>query len=537
MKRTIVCLCAIHCITSVYGAGMLCSDSLYAQRTRGVRGELLRSWDYPSFRWQESAYEPRSKSYSLASLETGQASDKYMNLDWLATGTGGANEIEDFLKIDYQREAKTYLFVTAKSSTGTPSLPGWLAEGWARRPSGAKGAELISGVSKDKKVFGMSTKGYIFSRTGISVTVPSKGYLKKNIENLDTSGHFSVLIAEKDGSAPSPPTGNKDAEPGKLCPSWLHDQWVVSGFDEDDPDTVNRNFRTFHPLLDPCFFCSYGHEHGSNAPSIMGYWPRYGYMALKNGDESESHEGFKDYVLDLGDHYLYYNVHAHLSRDRRLTEQFHTNVIRIVTKRGLKKMLHVQYKAFYGPLVGLDENGKRIGLTPEDSKLRAELGRTTHPRREVQIRTVPLQIKYEIWSTVPMCSNTTYFYEPTVFIKDPQTGLEYTRFDPKEFVTLTGKGINREFRSDNWIMGLDLCECHGDLNSKELASGYFYTDPKGKKRVSGPGPSSVKQYIAPSFSISVSGRYEPTDNWIGLYGDEVQGRFFDVNQGVIAMMN
>lgn len=538
-------LVVVFLLSRADAAGMMCSQSLYAQRVKDVTGVIVRSWDFPENSWTMSGYDPQSTNYALQPYpfnnpDETRPSHKYMKLDWIASWTGGSTySTKNYLKIDYQRKARTYLYVFAHyNSEAKPVLPGWNSDGWAKRPSGIEPAKFEIGVDERKYTFGMSTSGYVFWTEGYGVTIPTRVYLAKQISGLSTNGHYSVLISEIGGKPPSPLTknvvGGQGAEPGKLCPSWLHEEWTVPGFDKNDPDTRNRKFATWHPLFDPCFHCTYGHEHGSSAPLLMDYWPRYGYMAWKNGKEKESHEGFKDYVLVVGEYSVYYNVHAQISYKRRFTERFHTNVVVVKHRNKLDlELVHIQFKTDYGPLVGVNREGKFVGLTPEDEKLRKRLGNIPTMRRQVRIETMPHDIQYEVWATRPMCSSVQGWREPMVLIKDQQTGLKNLRLRADEIVQFKKHyGVNREFRARNWVISAKNCKF-------ELpdGTGAFYTNPYGTELRPGPSSSSAYQYIHPGFEITISGFFEVTDRWTGEYHDGAAGSMPNVQYGVIRAKN
>lgn len=300
MRKAIEVLLCLGLLAGLSDAfGMKCENTLYAQRNPGVTGVLINSWKfYSSSFLQSSGYEPRSKNYKLEPDKkrgNNASKNKYNNLDWFATSKG-FGEREDFLTVDLNRRALVYLFMFGKpDGDKTPELEGWNQEGWVKR----QGSKYKMKVGVDTRIseFGIPREGFLFYKNDVtSVKVPEMQFVRKIIKNMDTSGEFALFFAETNGSPPAAPTGNaknnQAAVAGKICPEWLHDEWVVAGFDRNDPLTNRMNFRTYHPILDPCFLCSYGHDHGSNAPTTMGYWPRYGYTALKNNNEDEAHAGF-----------------------------------------------------------------------------------------------------------------------------------------------------------------------------------------------------------------------------------------------------
>lgn len=127
-------------------------------------------------------------------------------------------------------------------------------------------------------------------------------------------------------------------------------------------------FRTWHPLWDPCYFCSYLHEHGSSSPDLMGYQPTYGYTALKNRHQQESHHGFKDAIIETGSDNLYISVHA----------RHHTLVIVAVNKKTRQTDAELAYKADFGTLMARERNGDRVPVSPHNQAGAPEFNRCHH---------------------------------------------------------------------------------------------------------------------------------------------------------------
>ena len=99
---------------------------------------------------------------------------------------------------------------------------------------------------------------------------------------------YIVMLAEQNGApsvAPSVPAGQETPKPNSACPAWVHDQYMTTG-----PD--GKQYRTWHPQIDPVYWCSFGHEHGSD-PSLAGtaYKVAFGYTATLGG-MAEPERGF-----------------------------------------------------------------------------------------------------------------------------------------------------------------------------------------------------------------------------------------------------
>ena len=365
---------------------------------------------------------------------------------------------------------------------------------------------------------------------------------------MGTSGFFSILVAESDGRPVREPSYPSDMriEAGQFCPRQLHDKWVAREIDYDDPCTRGRTFKTWHPLWDPCFWCSYGHEHGSAAPLLMGYQPRYDYSALKNNHQNESHEGFKGIVADVGSHWLYVSLHAQMSSGSRFHARYHTMVIAAVRKSSMEMELELQFKADFGSLTVRKRSVGIVGVSKKGEELRCMFGYKRHhrlvniidpqqidPRWKYKKGDRLLREEYEQWATRPMCSEISNAREPAIDFKD--AGLAKRYVSGKETTRLGRmKGgrlhlypsVNRELRSKDWVIDGDLCKFSDGVHGK------FYTDVYGEDVRDGPGTNNVRQYIKKGFRTKISGDFETTDPWLGLYLNGIRGELRNIAFGI-----
>ncbi len=441
------------------------------------------------------------------------------------------------------------------------TLPGWRREGWAKMVKGNENRILNLGVTRSF-TRGLPSYVYIFSRKGQNIALPGSEWVKRNLVGFTVNGGYTVIVAEENGTPVEKPEvpGFGNVVAGGRCPEKLHDTWVVPTADSSDPDTANRKFRTFHSLWDPCFWCAYSHEHGSDPVETMGYSPRFGYIAWKNERQNESHNGFKSHVLRYGKYYIYYGLHNHLSQASRFFTRFHTLVIVIVDAKSKEKMLELGFKADFGFEAVRKAGGGRLALTPEGEVLYAEQkmrGSKGFLMRLVNVinpgNLNPLYSyrdpianvmhgRYEQWLTIPMCSKVQKLKEPKIDIKDPGTALRTKDSDANDIVTLfrkadgteyQQKNVNREFRATDWTIGADFCEFEGG----QRADGVFYTDVYGKKILPGPSRNAVRQFIKPGFKLTLSGHFESTDSWLGVLTNGGKGSMRDVGYAIDASMN
>lgn len=547
-----------------YAKGTLCSSHpLY---TEGMQHQIIRSWSFAtqdadgSQYWAESAYLPQYKQHSFHP-QADPTSTKYAGLDYFTTHSGKLAK-ENFVTLNFQREAKVYLLIHAYESGFPPAtLPGWTSEGWVAKKEG-NDKDTIFGLGARKQEMYAPGYSYAFSKTGEDVVIPDRLFIAANIGGITAKGYFSALIGEADGSPARPPPtpAGMSITPGGRCPDALHNKWTAPGKDKADTETFGKMFQTWHPLWDPCFWCAYDHEHGSAAKEIMGYTPLYGYTALKNDNQNETAKGFKDMVLDTPDHYVYYGLHVHASQPGRFTTRFHTLVIAVTDKLTKTKQVELRFKADYGlRAVRLAAKGEHMPLTPEDQKLYNEQEDGYKPRKHrllnvinpaamdprFEYRDPPDEMhgEYEQWATQPICTYTKRWDEPTVDLRDMAlalkdiTGTDTTVLGRKrDGVFYQQPSVNRQFRG-KFTISDDFCVYKLEDISGKAAEGKFYTDQYGKKLVAGPGPNNIGQYINPGVTVTVDGEYETADSWLGLYKNGTKGHMRNVGLAVDETQN
>lgn len=131
---------------------------------------------------------------------------------------------------------------------------------------------------------------------------------------------YWVLLAEANGTPsayPAAPSGQTQPTPNATCPSWVHDQYVTTA-----PNGQVK--ATWHPQVDPVYWCYFRHEHGSD-PSLFkaDYRPAFHYAASAAG-ESEGHPGFKGFLLPPQNGYQWYvSMHLGSASITRACNRFH----------------------------------------------------------------------------------------------------------------------------------------------------------------------------------------------------------------------
>jgi hypothetical protein len=275
----------------------------------GLNPVLVHSWLFPirvvqnQSYTQPAFYVPRLRNVTFVEMAK-PTSGIFNGLDYFFPGyfPPFAFNSSGAVSVRLNRPAKVYVLIHASYNWKTPesaTLPGYKSLGWAEIPKG-KNAEFKFGVYKTASR-NISGRAYVvYKDAPDSVAhLPDAGWIMRNLKGISISTYsitYSVLFAEEDGSAsvaPESPPGVGPIPTGGRCPSALHDMWTTPGNDDSDYDTEGEEFSTWHPMWDPCYYCAYDHEHGSNAGALMGISPAYSLPAWKNYRQDENHNGFK----------------------------------------------------------------------------------------------------------------------------------------------------------------------------------------------------------------------------------------------------
>lgn len=567
---TVICL-VVHFLALVCAdRGMLCKDHpLYEP---GLRSELIRSWTFRSTQpnrlvWRRSFYQPRYGKHAYAPEEE-LNSTKYTSMD-LFVANSPRNVVRDFVTLHFQRRAKVYLFITGRGSKSTcATLSGWKSEGWARLIKGRGTKGILGAVRKFQWHFPGSV--YVFSQTlnGTVVGIPSISWLRRHVRGIKVGWSLFILAGEIDGKPVSKPANKLgvDIDSGGMCPDELHDVYKVLGQFKSDPHSRNEYFRTFHPLWDACYWCSFGHEHGSDPISLMGYHPRFGYAALKNYNQDESHHGFKGIVLQEGDFRVYFQVHAHLTRATRFTTRHHTVVLVVTNAYTQELLVELAFKADYGfASTRQNKTGRLIAVTSADEALRHELRKKrrflTRQMNFINPDALDNRFQYardllrgknEHWFTTPFCS-TTSGRGVKVEFRNPGTASKVPGSSKEDDLIKLGRVVkhhrknggtfeqhasnNRDLTTRSWTLADHLCSFTLPNIRGGVNEGVFHTDPFGEKLLAGPEPYSIRQFIKPGFSITVKGKYRATDTWTGLHRKNSVGCMKNVGFGINPQIN
>jgi hypothetical protein len=302
----------------------------------------------------------------------------------------------------------------------------------------------------------------------------------------DSAEHdvYYVLLEEADGTLPPLPgqLGSPAAQPNQPCPGWVHDQYVTTG-----PD--GKTYLTWHPQIDPVYWCYFGHEHGSNPDLFLaGYKPPFGYADAVAGTP-EAHAGFKLYAVTDANGGKWLFMHHMGSSTLQATCEH----------PGRFHEVDVAYRA--------------PGARPA-AKLffTADFGMATdnaNPPSRLQPSACPdqgLDVKGNGRREIPTNSTGGVFYEPWIFgqsgaVLGLQGAVAFNTLDQMRHCDTvqctravpTGLTGTHRYMQPNRAFG---------LLSSGTATGTFYTDPSGVTFLCGCQQTGVvQQYLAPGLNV------------------------------------
>lgn len=289
---------------------------------------------------------------------------------------------------------------------------------------------------------------------------------------------YSVQLAEADGS-PSPvpdvPAGQVAPVAGQRCPAWVHDQYQATG-----PDGIS--YRTWHPQIDPVYWCTFGHDHGTRPPA--GFQPVYGYTASRHG-MTEPHVGFKTNTIQTAaDTYWVITQHFGTSGLGRACTQFHTVDVAYLQGGDLKADLHFMGDFGKGQTIALQVTRDITGCPVDQSKITSGGARKLHL----------LDNKgYEAWRLDDSALNIGLDLRDTTFYTgDALTACASTACTSLIPRPVANYGVDHRVSLEP---GLKLSGTGG-------TSGVFYSDPLGRTLVSQDTPGATQQYIEPGLAVT-----------------------------------
>jgi hypothetical protein len=290
---------------------------------------------------------------------------------------------------------------------------------------------------------------------------------------------YLVLAAEADGrpsAAPVVPGGRTAPQPNQTCPAWVHAQYVTTG-----PD--GQTYPTWHPQIDPVYWCYFRHEHGSDpAP----HKPPFGYAAAR-GRVDENHEGFKVYTFTWEDTVAVVTHHfGTASASRAACVRYHE--LDLAIYRG---------GALQGSVFHLADHGRAVHartlspLLPSACPNQALQAAGSNGVRQFQIADMQ-PVAYEPWRTDP---RGTIVGIPGFWA--PNTTSRITDCNTMTCDADVPTGDQGETRFTQYDSGF------GIHAAAAGATGTFYTDPLGRTLRAAGDPDAVRQFVAPGTALSL----------------------------------
>lgn len=358
-------------------------------------------------------------------------------------------------------------------------------------------------------------------------------------------GYF-VLLAEQGGapsSEPPLPPGIAAGEkplPNQDCPSWLENAWTLRQvYGVSAPD--GADYKTWHPQIDPIYWCYYAHDHGSD-PSLVGYKPAFGYVAKLFNGQAELHVGFKGFAVrqegtNLG---WYVNIHSETGVVSRACARFHTVVVAVTDLKTGQLQAELGYKGDFGATKSNQDNNPTVDVScpvnPRTGQLesQAQIANQTNASKRLRVFNGDNDRGgYEQWDGGLSKSLGMSFggLGMGIDIRNPATGCNdmsctAAKVTGSEADLRTIHFNNLKVRYTREIEAQDLRDGTRD--------GYFWTDLYGDPLPAdkAPGdPGTIRQFIRPGFESAgsntggLSGFYTNQDAWRGLYleGGHVPG--------------
>jgi hypothetical protein len=310
---------------------------------------------------------------------------------------------------------------------------------------------------------------------------------------------YLVLLAEADGKAskkPTTPEGFSTPSANRPCPAWVHDLHTTVG-----PD--GKEYASWHPQIDPTYWCYFGHEHGSD-PSLIPGAPAvgYGYVAAQV-PQDEPNAGFKEFTFrDMSDDYwVRFVIHAGTHSERRVCAQFHTLYIQVYDDAGTEKY-SAAFKADYGAAFATGDSGGDVLLPSNCGYSMPALANSTE--QNLQFREINVGAdsnNYERWDS--RAETTTTFN-----LGMPEFDHSFDIRDPMSHCTsvVCNSVVVRDVLDDNATRRtLGMASWQSDFifdADHALGSGEYFTDPLATKTVSPGAANAVRQYAEPGFFLA-----------------------------------
>lgn len=462
----------------------MAEESSAADVAGGETGVLLALYNLRSdagVDYRRMAYTPRRFAVDLAVDDPTRGwlrvddPGPYAGWDLLTTYNANNHRRErraDWLEVKLHRSAAVAL---VWRGGGTP--PHWL-RGWSEAAAVTVGSRSLP-TFRTVLPAGTNDLGAVFD-PGAEPRRPRDTYW--------------LLLAEAAGrpsTEPAVPAGRERPQPNETCPAWLHDRHVAVG-----PDGVA--YPTWHPQIDPTYWCYHRHEHGSDPAAFAAdHAPLYGYAAAGHGME-EPHQGFKSYVLDDRDgHRWLISHHFGTAGPGRACARFHTLGIAVRRRADGELLADLHFMADYGrAVVNVGEEPLRPTACPDQAA--AAAGRSA-------VRKLPVwgadYVGYEPWRFDARGNALGLIGSFTINTPDTIGACADARCDA--VVTTRASGSYRFLTPND---GFALTDRGG--------TGTFYTDALGSRLVGRDEPGALRQYVRAGIRLRL-----PSGGAVGHYRD------------------
>lgn len=376
---------------------------------------------------------------------------------------------------------------------------------------------------------------------------------------------------------------NKRVNPSKLsvrpnmqCPEWLHNTYVTRSRNLKEASQFQepKYWRSWHPMIDPIYWCYFDHEHGSYPGH--NYRPLFGYTALKTIDklgnpQDESHEGFKIYSIPQSNNRLVIiTLHIHLAKARRFLARRHTLIFAVLSSVYNGKIeMELHMKADFGPGLVYMRDGGRQAIEKTQERIRLKVRSTRyHSGRQFNVLNIdenfpksvntsfafkgqlvngPIAVSnglYEQWNGgLNSCSGPNKEYHDLFHfdVRDPSTAMRFQSGTHKdeELQPLNGYSLKRILIIRNRDMIISTKFCRKRTLVKRKKDGSFFTNTLFRKAGDIPSRSQVKQFIKRGFENVVikMGVLRAGDPWSGWYGADARPGFQNLEGAILKSKN
>lgn len=314
---------------------------------------------------------------------------------------------------------------------------------------------------------------------------------------------YTVLFAEANGApsaVPSVPEGLDTPQPNTPCPAWVHDRYMAEGHD-------GKLYRSWHPQIDPVYWCTFGHSHGSDPALFAGDVPvTFDYYADKGGRQ-ELHEGFKVFVVNSDDYSMMFAAHLGSSAAGRICARIHAYDVALAERRTGELLADLRLKADFGYTVAIDEGSQIYRLKSRECPEMAALPDSASGRVRIPIAGTS---GYEPWNPGVRGNVLGMLNPPVIVIDNSVTKLDVARrldgtvlLDAAGFAEYTGLAETGETGERHWLSfpGGDVGGGFSVEASRAAASGAFFTDYLGQILLEPGDPNAVRQFLKPGLSF------------------------------------